>query len=235
MILPATSHQFSNDDLLRLYVDVSGYVESADYTDGYFFTTHRARYVHLLNRMQALAPAQQFPRVLELGSYHLHLSMLLTRIGYQVNGVDLPVFSRKPAVVRRAAEFGIANNSHVLDVLGKPVGIPYDCDAADVVVCTEMLEHITFNPVRFWSEVYRIIRPEGLIILTTPNSLSLMNTLAQLKRLLLRRSVGIMLDRFSLFGHQRASLEGILAGRDSRLLWQNQPRLPACHRRILRI
>lgn len=187
----ATDHRFSKDDLLRVYADVGSFVDSADFHDGGFFTTHRARYVHLLNRMQALAPVQQFPRVLELGSYHLHLSMLMTRLGYQVKGVDLPVFSEKTAVVRRAAQFGIANHSYVLDVLGKPVRIPYDDDAADVVVCTEMLEHITFNPVRFWSEVYRIVRPEGLLMITTPNSLSLLNTLAQLKRLLLRQSIGI--------------------------------------------
>jgi 2-polyprenyl-6-hydroxyphenyl methylase/3-demethylubiquinone-9 3-methyltransferase len=117
--------------------------------------------------------------------------MLMTRMGYQVKGVDLAVFAEKPAVARRAAEHGIPNHGYILGVLGKPVGIPYDNDTADMVVCTEMLEHITFNPIKFWSEVYRVIRSGGVIILTTPNSLSLINTLAQLKRLLLRKSVGI--------------------------------------------
>ena len=54
-----------------------------------------------------------------------------------------------------------------------------------------MLEHLTFNPVRFWSEVYRVLNSAGLIFITTPNSLSLASSLSQLKRLLLRRCIGL--------------------------------------------
>ena len=68
-----------------------------------------------------------------------------------------------------------------------------------MVVFCEILEHITFNPVRFWRRVYDLLRPGGFIYLTTPNSLRLTNTLKTAFRLGARRGVGIPLEE--IFGH----------------------------------
>jgi 2-polyprenyl-6-hydroxyphenyl methylase/3-demethylubiquinone-9 3-methyltransferase len=37
------------------------------------------------------------------------------------------------------------------------------------VFFSEIIEHITFNPVEFWRAVYRVLRPGGRIVVTTPN------------------------------------------------------------------
>lgn len=47
-------------------------------------------------------------------------------------------------------------------------GIPLDDDWADAVRANQVIEHIR-NPVRFLSEVLRVLRPSGAFVATTPN------------------------------------------------------------------
>jgi len=42
-------------------------------------------------------------------------------------------------------------------------------DSIDVVLFSEVLEHLAFNPLPFWQSVYEVLAPGGRIILTTPN------------------------------------------------------------------
>jgi len=51
-------------------------------------------------------------------------------------------------------------------------GLPYDGDAFDVVTCTEVVEHLE-NYRQIVREVFRVIRPGGLAVFTTPNVLNL--------------------------------------------------------------
>lgn len=47
----------------------------------------------------------------------------------------------------------------------------------DGVLCCEVLEHLTINPVAVLAEVHRVLKPGGWLILTTPNVVSLENIL----------------------------------------------------------
>lgn len=46
--------------------------------------------------------------------------------------------------------------------------MPYKEESFDVVVCTEVIEHIE-NPWHLIREFHRIIKPQGILILSTPN------------------------------------------------------------------
>lgn len=50
---------------------------------------------------------------------------------------------------------------------------PYEDGQFDVVVCAEVIEHLTFNPTNMLNEIHRVLKPNGLLILTTPNVLRL--------------------------------------------------------------
>lgn len=50
---------------------------------------------------------------------------------------------------------------------------PYADESFDAVIFSELIEHLGLNPVRTLSEIHRILRPRGVVIVTTPNSLSL--------------------------------------------------------------
>jgi SAM-dependent methyltransferase len=46
---------------------------------------------------------------------------------------------------------------------------PYEDDTFDVVTCFEVLEHLKYSPIPMMKEIKRVLHPEGLLVLTTPN------------------------------------------------------------------
>jgi SAM-dependent methyltransferase len=51
---------------------------------------------------------------------------------------------------------------------------PYPDASFDVVIFSEIIEHLAINPVRALAEIHRVLRPDGIVIVTTPNHLALM-------------------------------------------------------------
>ncbi len=68
---------------------------------------------------------------------------------------------------------------------------PYPDASFDVVVFSEIIEHLTTNPVRALSEMHRVLGPDGVLVVTTPNGLSL----SRLEHLL--QGSRDMVDRYS--------------------------------------
>src|SRR5262249_54841196 len=50
---------------------------------------------------------------------------------------------------------------------------PYLDGTFDVVIFSELIEHLAINPVWTLAEIHRVLKPGGHMILTTPNALSL--------------------------------------------------------------
>src|SRR5262249_21256625 len=50
---------------------------------------------------------------------------------------------------------------------------PYADGTFDVVVFSEIIEHLAINPVWTLAEIHRVLKPNGHLILTTPNALSI--------------------------------------------------------------
>ncbi len=57
--------------------------------------------------------------------------------------------------------------------------IPLKSDQADLVVCSEVLEHIKETQICL-QEIYRILRPGGMLILSTPQPYSILELLARI-------------------------------------------------------
>ncbi len=57
--------------------------------------------------------------------------------------------------------------------------IPLDDGSVDIVVAAETIEHLE-NPRAFMRELTRLLRPGGLLVVTTPNNLSLLSKLTLL-------------------------------------------------------
>jgi SAM-dependent methyltransferase len=73
---------------------------------------------------------------------------------------------------------------------------PYADASFDVVIFSELIEHLGLNPVRTLSEIHRVLRPDGIVVVTTPNALSLERLEAYLY------GTRPMVDRYSpLFGY----------------------------------
>lgn len=50
---------------------------------------------------------------------------------------------------------------------------PYATDTFATVLCCELLEHLEFDPMRTLRGIHRVLKPGGILILTTPNIVSL--------------------------------------------------------------
>jgi predicted SAM-dependent methyltransferase len=61
---------------------------------------------------------------------------------------------------------------------------PYPENTFDVVTCFEVLEHLKYSPIPMMKEIKRVLKPEGWLILTTPN----INSARSLIRMLCGRS-----------------------------------------------
>lgn len=50
---------------------------------------------------------------------------------------------------------------------------PYPDNSFDTVICCEILEHLAKDPMHMMSEIHRILKPNGILVLTTPNVVSI--------------------------------------------------------------
>jgi 2-polyprenyl-3-methyl-5-hydroxy-6-metoxy-1,4-benzoquinol methylase len=60
---------------------------------------------------------------------------------------------------------------------GKPLDLPNE--AFDVIICSEVIEHV-YSPDDLLDEISRLLKPDGYVILTTPNLASWKNRIALL-------------------------------------------------------
>jgi 2-polyprenyl-3-methyl-5-hydroxy-6-metoxy-1,4-benzoquinol methylase len=158
--------------------------------DGHYFHNQLPRYTRTVNRIQSLCAAPC--RVLDIGSHYLHQSVLLSKLGYDVTGIDIELFTSAGFVQHRARSCGIRN----LTVNHLEAGdfLPDQSGSFDLIVFTEILEHITFNPIRFWARVYQLLKPGGMVYLSTPNALRPAAWVRSLLGLLSFQGVGIGLN-----------------------------------------
>jgi len=70
--------------------------------------------------------------------------------------------------------------------------LPYASGSFDVITFKQVIEHLPFSPKPTLQSFYRILRPGGLLLLSTPN----IARLSAVLRLLLRRSIHPPLDHF---------------------------------------
>jgi SAM-dependent methyltransferase len=109
-------------------------------------------------------------RLLEIGAGPYFTTLLLRRFtNYEMEFINYfgPPFGKKAtqAVVssRERVEFEFYN------VNVEEEAIPVAADQFDVVMLCEVLEHFTNDPLKVMVEIKRVLKPGGLLILTTPN------------------------------------------------------------------
>ena len=131
---------------------------------------------HLTRLEKTLAitpPGGPRDRVLEMGAY-LHITPALkTRLGYgEVRGC---YFGPSGQVNHRevTSETGETFECDVDLFDAEKDRFPY-CDGHfSTVLCCELIEHLPSDPMHMMSEINRILKPGGHLVLTTPNIVSL--------------------------------------------------------------
>jgi glycosyltransferase involved in cell wall biosynthesis/SAM-dependent methyltransferase len=112
-------------------------------------------------------------RVLEMGAYLQITPALKTRLGYgEVRGC---YYGPKGASDRREVESESGETFQCeIDLFDAEKDcFPYPPEHFSTVLCCELLEHLPSDPMHMMGEINRILKPDGHLVLTTPNIASL--------------------------------------------------------------
>lgn len=151
-----------NKDIVKIY----GRNLPADDKPAYF-RLHRYRFEALLAAMPP-TPA----RVLEIGTTPGTFTAIMRQAGYEVAGVDLFPEQRASLWQRLGVEVRYCN----LD----ESPLPYESESFDVVVFSEVIEHLAGSPLPALGQMARVLKPGGRLVLSTPNQFYLKSRLKTL-------------------------------------------------------
>ena len=131
-----------------------------------YIETHLSRFEKTLT---ITPPGGPEDRILEMGSYMQITPALKTHLGYgEVRGCYYG-----PA--------GETSYRKVISSAGEPFEctlelfdaekdcFPYDNGYFSTVLCCELVEHLREDPMHMMAEINRVLRPDGHLVLTTPN------------------------------------------------------------------
>jgi len=112
-------------------------------------------------------------RALEMGAYLQITPALKSKLGYgDVRGCYFGTLGRtdtKHVVSEDGEEF----DCEVDHFDAEKDRFPYEDGSFSTVLCCELVEHLPTDPMHMMSEINRILRPGGHLVLTTPNVASL--------------------------------------------------------------
>ncbi len=132
-----------------------------------------------------MARKQPPARILDVGCFNGYISCLFSTLGYQVTGTDAEDLSdRADIFARRGMEFFLSNLNELQALAHLPD------NSFDVVLMGEIIEHILNHPLGLIREAARVLKPSGVLIITTPNPSTLINATRLLR------------DRYTLWGTQ---------------------------------
>lgn len=163
---------WSEDDLRRLISSVQVEDASIEELRPYVEADFK-RFVYTLS----LVPEQTGQRILELGANPYFTTTLLRK--FRSADLHLANFFDKPGPEGKQ-KVTIHSTREVIEYAFKQFNIeaekfPYDDNSFDVVLFCEIIEHLLTDPVHALTEIRRVLKPGGDLVLTTPNVARLEN------------------------------------------------------------
>ena len=127
---------------------------------------HKSRFIHTL---EITPPGDASQRILEMGAYMQMTAALKFQLGYgAVRGCYYGELGRidHKTITSESGEIFECD----IDLFDAEKDIyPYPDASFDTVLCCELIEHLFADPMHMMSEINRILKPGGHLVLTTPN------------------------------------------------------------------
>ena len=131
-----------------------------------YIETHLSR----LEKTLAITPAGgPGDRILEMGAYLQITPALQARLGYGEVRACYYGPAGKVEHRNRTSSEGEQFDCYVELFDAEKDRFTYDDEYFSTVLCCELLEHLTEDPMHMMSEINRILKPGGHLVLTTPN------------------------------------------------------------------
>ena len=135
-----------------------------------YIARHWQRYLHVL---ELLPQGQDKLKILEIGtSEPFPFLNLLSKSRPQAE--LSAVMEPEPGQLRRTAKLSADEQAqgHSVDVAHCDIDrdhLPWREESFDIVFAMEIIEHLMLNPLQMVREACRVLKPGGLLIMTTPN------------------------------------------------------------------
>lgn len=108
---------------------------------------------------EALKGAKKEVKILEVGCGFGYLTYALVKAGYDTLGVDISSVAIEAAIKRYGPYF---KHADIFKLAEQQVYF------YDIILLTEVIEHVP-NPKDFLKALYKLLKPQGKLLLTTPN------------------------------------------------------------------
>lgn len=140
-----------------------------------YFLIHKVRYQNIFERINKLSLGKKLT-ILDIGCYPYHVGLILEKMGHTVYGI--------------ASIHEPVKHSKVFVCNIEKEKFPFKDNFFDMVLCNEVIEHLIQSPLPPLLEMYRVLKPNGLLMVTTPNIVRSINRV----KLLLGKSIMFPID-----------------------------------------
>jgi len=154
-----------------------------------YFNIHQIRYQYILERVSSLN-LQGKGTALDIGCFPPHIFNRLKKgpFSFAMHGIS----SNHERVKQKS----------IISLNIEKDKLPYKDSYFDLILMTELIEHLTVNPLVYLAEVKRVLKPKGILLITTPNAAHLKNR----SKLLLGRSPSFSLNQLYETGNHDGSI-----------------------------
>lgn len=161
--------QVTGEDLKKMEIELH-----KDLAEKYYSIRERnPHYTYFNNKwigvMRSLIPSGSYKKALDLGCGTVEFYELVTEeVGAEYTGMDL-----SPHML----EVGMKKYKKINLIEGDAENIPFKDNTFDLVVCRGLIHHLP-DPLKGCQEAYRVLKPNGIFIVSEPHS----NTILYLVR-----------------------------------------------------
>lgn len=100
-------------------------------------------------------------KILDLGANPFHLTFCLKQLGYDIEGIDInPDYFKK-----FISKYNLIIKKTDIEI----EKLPFKNNIFDFIILNEVFEHLRVNPIFTLKEINRVLKPGGILLLTTPN------------------------------------------------------------------
>jgi SAM-dependent methyltransferase len=138
----------------------------------FYFRWHLPRLVTTCDFMAAAIPSLENKKILDLGAFPPYAILMSQFLNEDNSGIQWTWTGFQET----QEEFTSQHECYVVPMIRCVLGeepLPFASCEFDVVVLTEVIEHVDVHPQSLLAEIHRVLKPGGTLILTTPNASSL--------------------------------------------------------------
>ncbi|TVR83694.1 MAG: class I SAM-dependent methyltransferase [Chitinophagaceae bacterium] len=99
--------------------------------------------------------------ILDIGSAPFYTTYLLREKGFQIQAIDINPENYKPFINQTGLEV------HKTNI--ETEKLPFEDSTFDVILFSEVFEHLRIDLINTMSEFKRVLKPGGILLLSTPN------------------------------------------------------------------